>query len=126
MDDIEFIVREIGRQQGKNAYYRICYNLFKQLQEIVAHSSEKLILLNYEKTPLSPEKRHAVCHIVEHLRLSVKKLIDHKHRAHSDLEDLFFAEEYHEGIDVPAWLWRLDTLEHVGTDRSRADAYNRS
>jgi hypothetical protein len=32
MDEIVEIVRQIGRQQGENAYYRACYGLLKHLQ----------------------------------------------------------------------------------------------
>ena len=45
MDEIVRIVRAIGRQQGRNAYYRVCYGLLKQLQDLVLHTSNDLLRL---------------------------------------------------------------------------------
>ncbi len=42
MNDIADIVRAIGQQQGEYAYYRACYSLFKQLQDLLAEVTEDL------------------------------------------------------------------------------------
>jgi hypothetical protein len=36
MDEIAEIVRVIRQQQGENSFYRVCYGLLKQLQDLVA------------------------------------------------------------------------------------------
>lgn len=43
MDEIVEIVRQIGRQQGENAYYRACYGLLKRLQELTEQASEEML-----------------------------------------------------------------------------------
>ncbi|KAJ5471906.1 hypothetical protein N7539_008475 [Penicillium diatomitis] len=43
MDEIVEIVRQIGRQQGGNAYYRACYGLLKHLQELVEQASDEML-----------------------------------------------------------------------------------
>jgi hypothetical protein len=43
MDEIIEIVRRIGRQQGQNAYYRTCYTLLKQSQDLILETSNELL-----------------------------------------------------------------------------------
>lgn len=42
MEEIAEIVREIGRQQSENAYYRTCFHLLKRLQDLTERSAGKL------------------------------------------------------------------------------------
>ncbi|KAJ5752715.1 hypothetical protein N7520_009632 [Penicillium odoratum] len=42
MNGIEHIVRELGRQRARNAYYRDCYALFKLLQDLTEQTSHEL------------------------------------------------------------------------------------
>ena len=46
MDEIADIVRQVGRQQGENAYYRACYALLKRLQELTSQASNDLLRLH--------------------------------------------------------------------------------
>ncbi|EKV12560.1 hypothetical protein PDIG_43130 [Penicillium digitatum PHI26] len=50
MEEISDIVRETGRQQTENSYYRTCYKLLKQLQDLVAQASDDLLCLPQYKT----------------------------------------------------------------------------
>ncbi|KAJ5111911.1 hypothetical protein NUU61_001541 [Penicillium alfredii] len=60
MDEIEDIVRRIGRQQGENAYYRSCYVLLKQLQDAVGKAAEDLLRLHQSGAFLSFDDFHPV------------------------------------------------------------------
>ena len=42
MEDIEEIVRRMGRQQTENIYYRECYALFKHLQDATQQTVNNL------------------------------------------------------------------------------------
>ena len=42
MEEIEYLIREIGQQQAHNAYYRDCYALFKLLQDITEGTLNEL------------------------------------------------------------------------------------
>lgn len=70
MEEIVGIVREIGRQQGRNAYYQECYLLLKQLQDSVMWASNNLLKLyhcNYDLTSSSDHGLDLVAEIAEHL-----------------------------------------------------------
>ncbi|KAJ5642304.1 hypothetical protein N7490_006304 [Penicillium lividum] len=45
MDEIAKLVRELGRQQRENAFYRICYGLLKRLQDTLGQASDDLLFL---------------------------------------------------------------------------------
>jgi hypothetical protein len=47
------LIRAIGRQRGINRFYRTCYLLLKALQELIAHTSDDLLLF-YQSDPPSP------------------------------------------------------------------------
>ncbi|OJZ80088.1 hypothetical protein ASPFODRAFT_53961 [Aspergillus luchuensis CBS 106.47] len=42
MDEILELVRQIGRQQGQNTYYRSCYFFLKDLQDLIPHVLHRL------------------------------------------------------------------------------------
>jgi hypothetical protein len=50
MDEIVELVRRIGRQQGCNAYYRVCYCLLKEIQERIKHILHRRLHLYTEDT----------------------------------------------------------------------------
>lgn len=71
MEEIVGIVRETGRQQGRNAYYRECYLLLKQLQDLVMWASNNLLQLYHCDDDLPPSSDHGlnrVAEIAAHLR----------------------------------------------------------
>jgi hypothetical protein len=65
MNGIADIVRAIGHQQGEYAYYRACYSLFKQLQDLVAEVAEDLNGL-YESQQCNPSEGFLA--VSQHLR----------------------------------------------------------
>jgi hypothetical protein len=60
MEDIIQIVRQIGRQQAQNAYYRDCYALFKLLQDLTDHTSNELQMLYKSGAKRSNNSVHQV------------------------------------------------------------------
>lgn len=56
MDEIVDIVRQIGRQQGENAYYRACYGLLKRLQELVEQTSDEMLRCQQMQTLNQPSQ----------------------------------------------------------------------
>jgi hypothetical protein len=54
IDGIVEIVRQIGRQQGENAYYRACYSLLKHLQELVKQALDEILRCQQIQTPDQP------------------------------------------------------------------------
>lgn len=94
MEEIETIVKDIGRQQAENTYYRVCYNLFKQLQELVDQVSNELFRL-YTYEPSSPVRYSIEVHqIAEDLRNSVDRLQEHDKRAQTDLDGLITSDSF--------------------------------
>ncbi|CRL30218.1 unnamed protein product [Penicillium camemberti] len=74
MEEIAEIVREIGRQQTDNSYYRTCYGLLKQLQDLVAQSSDDLRCLQQYETLFPSNDFLPIHHIATELQNSVAKL----------------------------------------------------
>ena len=81
MDEIEDIVRRIGRQQGENAYYRSCYVLLKQLQDAVGQAAEDLLRLHQSGAFLSFDDFHPVSQIADDLRNSIHDLMCQERKA---------------------------------------------
>lgn len=74
MGDIADIVRAIGQQQGEYAYYRACYSLFKQLQELVAEVTKDLDDV-YKSEQCNPSDGFsAVSQVAENFRLSIQSI----------------------------------------------------
>ncbi|KAJ5704396.1 hypothetical protein N7536_000085 [Penicillium majusculum] len=92
MEEIAEIVREIGRQQGKNAYYRACYHYLKQLQDSVAHASDGLCQL-YQEAIFNPSCDSWPAHqVAEKLRWSIFALAEQERKAHFALMELYTLE----------------------------------
>jgi hypothetical protein len=88
MEEIAEIVREIGRQQTDNSYYRTCYGLLKQLQDLVAQSSDDLRCLQQYETLFPSNDFLPIHHIATELQNSVAKLSEQEKRSHSAWENL--------------------------------------
>lgn len=87
MEEITQIVRDIGRQQGQNAYYRTCYALLKRLQECIDQTSKDLLRL-YQSGTLgsSIEEVEPINLIMDELRNSVHGMIDQAQKAQASCE----------------------------------------
>ena len=88
MDDITDIVRAIGQQQGEYAYYRACYSLFKQLQDVVAEVTEDLNGLHESQQCNPSEGFSAVSRVAENFRLSVQSISSQETNARLALSGL--------------------------------------
>jgi hypothetical protein len=88
MDNIADIVRAIGQQQGEYAYYRSCYSLFKQLQEMVAEATEDLNGLYERQQCNHSEGYSAVSRVAESFRLSVQSISSQEKNARLALAGL--------------------------------------
>lgn len=95
MDDITQIVRAIGQQQGEYAYYRACYSLFKQLQEVVAEVTEDLDGLHASQQYNPSEGFSAVSRAAEHFRLSVQSISSREKNARLALAGLCSSSNLH-------------------------------
>jgi hypothetical protein len=88
MDDIADIVRAIGQQQAEYVYYRSCYTLFKQLQEVVAEATEDLNGLYERQQPNHSEGLSAVSRVAGNFRLSVQSISSQEKNAQLALAGL--------------------------------------
>lgn len=92
MEEIAEIVREIGRQQSENAYYRACYDYLKQLQDSVAQNSDALYQL-YQEGIFNPSCDSWPAHeVAERLRWSIYTLAEQERKAHRGLMELYAFE----------------------------------
>jgi hypothetical protein len=88
MGDIADIVRAIGQQQGEYAYYRACYSLFKQLQELVAEVTKDLDDF-YKSEKCNPSDGFsAVSQVAENFRLSIQSITTQEKNARLALAGL--------------------------------------
>ncbi|KAJ5556723.1 hypothetical protein N7494_000638 [Penicillium frequentans] len=85
MNGIEHIVRELGRQRARNAYYRDCYALFKLLQDLTEQTSHELQSI-YTSDGSRPA--YAVHRIVWKLQNQVSSLIEQACEAQATCEEL--------------------------------------
>ncbi|KAI2787000.1 hypothetical protein POX_f07353 [Penicillium oxalicum] len=88
MDGIVEVVRQIGRQQGENAYYRACYGLLKRLQELIEQASEEL--LRHQQSGLQGSPSQSSDHaykILRELQESTFDLVDQACDAQSSCEE---------------------------------------
>ena len=88
-EDIVEIVREIGRQQGQNAYYRACYLLLKQLQDSVLCASNDLLRLYYSDDSVPAPDFEPVAEISARLRNAAYDLQSRARRAKMNWEEFF-------------------------------------
>ncbi|KAJ5454975.1 hypothetical protein N7530_012744 [Penicillium desertorum] len=82
MEEIVDIVREIGRQQAENSYYRTCYGLLKQLQDSVTQASDDLLCLQQHEALWPSNGFLPIHHISTELRNSVESLSNQEKKAH--------------------------------------------
>lgn len=45
------LIRDIGWNRAKNRFYRICYTMLKELQEIVERTTDDLLLVYHSESP---------------------------------------------------------------------------
>lgn len=86
MDEIAEIVRAIGQQQGQNAYYRVCYSLFKQLQDLVLHTSNDLLQLYHPNDSAWAQDLRPASDIAIFIQNTVEDLNSQAQRAQSSWE----------------------------------------
>lgn len=110
MSDIADIARAIGHQQGEYAYYRACYSLFKQLQELVADMKDDLKILHENRQTNSSEGLLEVSRLADHFRSSVQSISAQENNARSALAGLC-------SLNSPC----LDSSQVENGDRERKD-----
>lgn len=88
-EDIVEIVREIGRQQCQNAYYRACYLLLKQLRDSVLCASNGLLRLYYSNDSIHAQDFEPVAEISARLRDAVYDLQSRARRAQMNWEEFY-------------------------------------
>lgn len=118
MDEIADIVRQIGRQQGENVYYRACYALLKRLQERTNQTSNDLLRLHQSGTFDSAEYRlYPAYEVVHELQNLAYELIDQACDAQAACEEFcpvdnrFSANEVFRSANWPQMTDRNQTLE---------------
>jgi hypothetical protein len=89
MEDIAEIVREIGRQQGENVYYRACYDSLKRLQDLVAQASEDLFQVYQYNTNISSCDSQPAQLVAEELRSAINALSLQERKAQLALRELY-------------------------------------
>ncbi|OQD77355.1 hypothetical protein PENANT_c111G07522 [Penicillium antarcticum] len=88
MEEIVEIVRQIGRQQGENIYFRACYALFKHLQDKSEQASEDLIRLHQSGAcGLLDDEFYPVYQVAQELQASVHNLANQARKAQSACEE---------------------------------------
>jgi hypothetical protein len=70
------LIREIGRQKAKNRFYRSCYALLKELQEVTEQAVDDLLLLYHSDLGENSSRRgyRPVIEITERLQRDLGKL----------------------------------------------------
>ncbi len=86
MEEIVEIVRQMGRQQGQNAYYHTCYTLLKKTQDLILETLNKLLDLYHSNAFEEPE---SVSTIADDLRNDIYALIAREGRARSQWDEFF-------------------------------------
>ncbi|KAJ5778466.1 hypothetical protein N7520_001712 [Penicillium odoratum] len=85
MNGIEHIVRELGRQRARNAYYRDCYALFKLVQDLTEQTSNELKSIYTSDGDLPA---YAVHRILWQYQNQVSSLIEQACEAQATCEEL--------------------------------------
>ncbi|KAJ5640334.1 uncharacterized protein N7484_008196 [Penicillium longicatenatum] len=89
MDEIADIIRELGRQQGENTFYRICYGLLKRLQDTLSQASDDL-LFHCQHDPYNTSRDFDPIHqIAEELKTLVEDIKDRERMSLMALEEFF-------------------------------------
>lgn len=90
MQDIPEIVREIGRQQGANVFYRTCYDSLKRLQDVVAQAYDDLRHIPQHDIHDASSGWISARVIAEELQSSIDRLIDREYDAYLSFEELYY------------------------------------
>ncbi|KAJ5642293.1 hypothetical protein N7490_006293 [Penicillium lividum] len=101
MDDLAEIVREIGRQQGENSFYRTCYGILKRLQDIISQAADDLLHIHQVSAYGSVGNVEQAYQIVEELKVLLEELSCREQRALIALRDFYAIENRAiEGFDT--------------------------
>ncbi|KAJ5365252.1 hypothetical protein N7517_008138 [Penicillium concentricum] len=127
MEEIADIVRQIGRQQGENAYFRACYALFKHLQDKAREASEDLLRLHQSGTfGSSDDEFYAAYQVAQELRISVHDLVDQACKAQlaceefCQLEPRYSARKAFKFTDTTQTAEASETNTQEGCDSPRS------
>lgn len=127
MEEIADIIRQIGRQQGENVYFRACYALFKHLQDKAGQASKELLRLHRSGAFGSSDNEFYAAYQVAHeLRISVHGLVDQACKAQlaceefCQLEPTYSARESFKFTDMmqTAEGSEINAQEDCGSPRS--------
>lgn len=88
MQDLEELVREIGLQRIENNFYRVCYNLLKQLQDTVARSVEDLLHIYQNESYNTSPDFQSVGKLAEDMKIAIEEFKAQERKAERELEDL--------------------------------------
>lgn len=83
------IVREIGRQQSENVYYRTCYDSLKRLQDLVAQASDALCQLYQYNTNSPPHDFQSPHQVAIELQNAIRSLCLQEEKAQLALRELY-------------------------------------
>ncbi|CAI7613731.1 unnamed protein product [Penicillium viridicatum] len=118
MEEIVDIVRQIGRQQGENVYFRTCYALFKHLQDKAEQASEDLLHLHQSGAfGFSDEEFYLVYQVAQELQVSVHDLADQALKAQLACEEFCELDPSYSAREAFKFT---DTVQTAG--KSEADA----
>lgn len=112
------IVRQIGRQQGENVYFRTCYALFKHLQDKAEQASEDLLHLHQSGAfGFSDDEFYLVYQVAQELQISVHDLADQALKAQLACEEFCELDPSYSAREAFKFT---DTVQTAG--KSEADA----
>ncbi|KAI9041058.1 uncharacterized protein KD926_007475 [Aspergillus affinis] len=90
MDENEInLIREIGWHRGKNRFYRACYVLLKELQDVVEQATDDL-LLQYHSEPY-PDEYEAGYSAVTDIAVKLRQKLESFSRRESEAADAWDA-----------------------------------
>ena len=115
MEEIEYLIREIGQQQAHNAYYRDCYALFKLIQDITEETLKELQSLYRSDTYNSNNSVHQ---ILWKLQNTICSLVERACEAQAACEELCAVDAAFSARDVLEPIRRLYT-DPYATSRAR-------
>jgi hypothetical protein len=76
------LIREISWHRGRNRFYRACYQLLKELQEVVSEVTEVLLsLYHFPPSPFAQIDYSAVTDIAFRMREILRTLSDQESEA---------------------------------------------
>ncbi|KAJ6171551.1 hypothetical protein N7470_000618 [Penicillium chermesinum] len=88
MQELQAVVRQIGRQQIENTFYRTCYNILKTLQDTVARSADDMMYVFHNGSHSSLEDPAPLRQLAEELKSAIAEFQTHERRAELEMEAL--------------------------------------